>query len=151
MRCNQVHTVCSVVKCIGKIPDQSLIEFLCNNFQIASIFYYLCVVTLQYVAPILMCLYFALMYKTLGGYRWTDLFINATANTTNTIQSIKESAIPLHVIDNEFDTEENFEPLDKTILDSAKELQSSFHGLKAVNLFVHPICVFVEMTIIFHN
>lgn len=42
--------------------------------KIASIFYYLCVVTLQYVAPIIMCLYVALMYKTLGGYRWTDLY-----------------------------------------------------------------------------
>lgn len=40
----------------------------------ASIFYYLCVVTLQYVAPIIMCLYFALMYKTLGDYKWTDLY-----------------------------------------------------------------------------
>lgn len=45
-----------------------------TNFQIASIFYYLCVVTLQYVAPIIMCMYFALMYKTLGGYKWTDLY-----------------------------------------------------------------------------
>ncbi|KAJ6643309.1 Transmembrane protein [Pseudolycoriella hygida] len=42
--------------------------------KIASIFYYLCVVTLQYVAPIIMCMYFALMYKTLGGYKWTDLY-----------------------------------------------------------------------------
>lgn len=46
-------------------------------FQIASIFYYLCVVTLQYVAPIIMCMYFALMYKTLGGYKWTDLYRTA--------------------------------------------------------------------------
>ncbi|XP_053674929.1 transmembrane protein 161B [Anopheles nili] len=38
--------------------------------KISSIFYYLCVVTLQYVAPILMCLFFALMYKTLGEYTW---------------------------------------------------------------------------------
>ncbi|KAG4070938.1 hypothetical protein HA402_001375 [Bradysia odoriphaga] len=42
--------------------------------KIASIFYYLCVVTLQYVAPIIMCMYFALMYKTLGGYKWTDFY-----------------------------------------------------------------------------
>uniref|UniRef100_U5EX94 Putative conserved plasma membrane protein n=1 Tax=Corethrella appendiculata TaxID=1370023 RepID=U5EX94_9DIPT len=39
--------------------------------KISSIFYYLCVVTLQYVAPIIMCLYFALMYKTLGDFTWT--------------------------------------------------------------------------------
>uniref|UniRef100_A0A182JMV3 Uncharacterized protein n=1 Tax=Anopheles atroparvus TaxID=41427 RepID=A0A182JMV3_ANOAO len=41
--------------------------------KITSIFYYLCVVTLQYVAPILMCLFFALMYKTLGEYTWAGV------------------------------------------------------------------------------
>ncbi|XP_052872953.1 transmembrane protein 161B [Anopheles cruzii] len=41
--------------------------------KVSSIFYYLCVVTLQYVAPILMCLFFALMYKTLGDYTWGGL------------------------------------------------------------------------------
>ncbi|XP_058121142.1 transmembrane protein 161B [Anopheles ziemanni] len=41
--------------------------------KITSIFYYLCVVTLQYVAPILMCLFFALMYKTLGEYTWSGV------------------------------------------------------------------------------
>ncbi|KAJ8733549.1 hypothetical protein PYW08_001847 [Mythimna loreyi] len=42
--------------------------------KIASVFYYLCVVALQYICPIIMCLYMALMYKTLGGYTWTALF-----------------------------------------------------------------------------
>ncbi|KAM3956767.1 transmembrane protein 161-like emei [Aphomia sociella] len=41
--------------------------------KIASVFYYLCVVALQYVCPIVMCLYLALMYKTLGGYSWTAM------------------------------------------------------------------------------
>lgn len=34
--------------------------------QIAAVFYYLCVVTLQFVAPLMICLFFTLMYKTLG-------------------------------------------------------------------------------------
>lgn len=38
--------------------------------KITSIFYYLCVVTLQYAAPIIMCLFLSFMYKTLGGYSW---------------------------------------------------------------------------------
>ncbi|KAJ8973581.1 hypothetical protein NQ317_001607 [Molorchus minor] len=38
---------------------------------IAAVFYYLCVVTLQYIAPVIMCLYLSLMYKTLGEYSWT--------------------------------------------------------------------------------
>ncbi|XP_026745080.1 transmembrane protein 161B [Trichoplusia ni] len=42
--------------------------------KIASVFYYLCVVSLQYICPIIMCLYMALMYKTLGGYTWAALF-----------------------------------------------------------------------------
>ncbi|XP_068631234.1 transmembrane protein 161B [Battus philenor] len=42
--------------------------------KIASVFYYLCVVALQYVCPIIMCLYLTLMYKTLGGYTWSGLF-----------------------------------------------------------------------------
>jgi len=37
---------------------------------IASVFYYLCVVTMQYVAPLILGLYFAFMMKTLGGYKW---------------------------------------------------------------------------------
>lgn len=121
-----------------------IVFFLVDYFQIASIFYYLCVVTLQYVAPILMCLYFALMYKTLGGYSWADLFKNVTVNATgNAVESIKETAIPLSLVDHDFDTDEN-PSLDKTILDSAKELQSSFHGLKAVRFLS-----FIEFSTIF--
>ncbi|XP_052740839.1 transmembrane protein 161B isoform X1 [Bicyclus anynana] len=41
--------------------------------KVGSVFFYMCVVALQYVCPILMCLYLALMYKTLGGYSWTSL------------------------------------------------------------------------------
>ncbi|XP_034829876.1 transmembrane protein 161B [Maniola hyperantus] len=47
--------------------------------KVASVFYYLCVVALQYVCPIIMCLYFALMYKTLGGYSWSALFTGGEA------------------------------------------------------------------------
>jgi hypothetical protein len=44
------------------------------NFKIASVFYYLCVVALQYICPLVMCLFLTLMYKTMGGYSWTALF-----------------------------------------------------------------------------
>lgn len=39
--------------------------------KVTSIFYYLCVVTLQYAAPILMCLFLSFMYKTMGEYSWS--------------------------------------------------------------------------------
>lgn len=105
-----------------------------NSFQIASIFYYLCVVTLQYIAPILMCLYFALMYKTLGGYNWSDLFANNTANATCAAPP-KEAIVSTPLDDGFSEFTEEQASLDKSILESAKELQSSFHGLKAVIVF----------------
>uniref|UniRef100_A0A1B6JMN0 Transmembrane protein 161B n=1 Tax=Homalodisca liturata TaxID=320908 RepID=A0A1B6JMN0_9HEMI len=42
--------------------------------KIAAVFYYMCVVTLQYISPLLMCLFFTLMYKTLGEYSWSSLW-----------------------------------------------------------------------------
>nr|CAG4650891.1 EOG090X04CK [Simocephalus serrulatus]SVE94172.1 EOG090X04CK [Simocephalus serrulatus] len=38
--------------------------------KIAIIFYYLCVVGLQFIAPIVLCVGFTLMNKTMGGYGW---------------------------------------------------------------------------------
>lgn len=78
-----------------------------------------------------MCLYFALMYKTLGGYNWSDLFRNVTNNATNAIP-FEEPVDATPIIDPDFN-DEPMEAYDQTILDSAKELQSSFHGLKAVS------------------
>lgn len=78
-----------------------------------------------------MCLYFALMYKTLGGYNWSDLFGNNTSNSTN-ISPISEPIITTPLPDDDFN-DEPIESLDKSIFESAKDLQSSFHGLKAVS------------------
>ncbi|GAB0090454.1 transmembrane protein 161B [Sergentomyia squamirostris] len=62
------HRVQEQKKEVGRITNVEL------QRKIASIFYYLCVVTVQYVAPVIMCLYLALMYKTMGGYHWSGLF-----------------------------------------------------------------------------
>jgi hypothetical protein len=43
--------------------------------QIAIIFYYLCVVGLQFVAPVILCVGFTLMNKTLGNYFSLDPLI----------------------------------------------------------------------------
>lgn len=69
------------------------------------------------------------MYKTLGGYNWSDLFANNSTNTTNTFE-LKEAAFTTPLTDAEFGDDEP--TLEKSILESAKDLQSSFHGLKAV-------------------
>ncbi|CAL8296780.1 transmembrane protein 161B [Gadus morhua] len=38
--------------------------------MVARVFYYLCVIALQYVAPLVMLLHSTLLLKTLGGYSW---------------------------------------------------------------------------------
>lgn len=95
--------------------------------KISSIFYYLCVVTLQYVAPLLMCLYFALMYKTLGGYHWTSLFKVQSNQTEECFADVGSSLQNL--------------PLDITeqsgIFESAKTLQLSWQNVK--NIFTTEV------------
>ncbi|CAH2991521.1 unnamed protein product [Chilo suppressalis] len=59
--------------------------------KIASVFYYLCVVALQYICPLVMGVYLTLMYKTLGGYSWSSLIYeveevnNATTVATSPV------------------------------------------------------------------
>ena len=53
----------------GKITNLEL------QRMVTRVFYYLCVVTLQYIAPMVMVLFMALMYKTVGGGTWTGLYV----------------------------------------------------------------------------
>ena len=48
--------------------------------SVAFIFYYLCVVTIQYVAPMVLLVFLALMYKTMGGGSWSGLWTETTAS-----------------------------------------------------------------------
>ncbi|XP_037774072.1 transmembrane protein 161B-like, partial [Penaeus monodon] len=57
----------------GRITNKELQK------KVARVFYYLCVVTLQYVAPIVLCFFVSLMFKTLGGLRWEALLGKAVA------------------------------------------------------------------------
>ena len=41
--------------------------------KVVRVFYYLCVVTLQYTAPMILILYLTFLYKTLGGGSWVAL------------------------------------------------------------------------------
>ncbi|XP_030565939.1 transmembrane protein 161B [Drosophila novamexicana] len=91
--------------------------------KISSIFYYLCVVTLQFAAPLILCLYLTLMYKSLGGFTWTGIF--------------KETAVLQHecAADGELATtpkDTNVEEAEFNILESAQSLQASFASLKNV-------------------
>ncbi|XP_037816513.1 transmembrane protein 161B [Lucilia sericata] len=108
-----------------------------TNFEyqkkISSIFYYLCVVTLQFAAPLILCLYLTLMYKSLGGYSWTGIFTESVLQhecsadlepALDMSQDFMEgSGAPLltEETDNEFN-----------ILESAQNLQNSIMSLKNV-------------------
>uniref|UniRef100_A0A1B0D1L1 Uncharacterized protein n=1 Tax=Phlebotomus papatasi TaxID=29031 RepID=A0A1B0D1L1_PHLPP len=98
---------------VGRITNVEL------QRKIASIFYYLCVVTVQYVAPIIMCLYLALMYKTMGGYRWTSIFTTAPVDVA---ECPADDLLPVQA------TEEEFE----SIISSARAIQLSLKSLKNV-------------------
>lgn len=65
------------------------------------------------------------MYKTLGDYSWSDLFRTASQNVTSTI----ENSPVISKIEPASDEEMT---LDESILASAKELQTTIHGLKEV-------------------
>ncbi|KAK9881000.1 hypothetical protein WA026_014343 [Henosepilachna vigintioctopunctata] len=44
--------------------------------KISAVFYYLCVVTVQYISPIILVLFFTFMYKTLGEFSWSGFHNN---------------------------------------------------------------------------
>lgn len=51
--------------------------------KVARVFYYLCVVALQYVTPLLMCAFTACLLKTLGGHSWAScIWPAASTNST---------------------------------------------------------------------
>lgn len=100
--------------------------------KITSIFYYLCVVTLQYVAPIIMCLFLAFMYKTLGGFSW----IGATTTVEELVDQCPmepptATVSPVDAVENLVDNvAEAIE--DSNIFTTAKYFQTSLQGLKNV-------------------
>ncbi|XP_059613464.1 transmembrane protein 161B [Phlebotomus argentipes] len=96
---------------VGRITNVDL------QRKVASIFYYLCVVTVQYAAPVIMCLYLALMYKTMGGYRWSSLF----RAPVDAAECPAEDLLPTTP-----------EPSDEGIMSSAKAIQLSLRSLKNV-------------------
>ncbi|XP_055625643.1 transmembrane protein 161B [Toxorhynchites rutilus septentrionalis] len=94
--------------------------------QISSIFYYLCVVTLQYVAPILMCLYLALMYKTLGDHTWAGFLKGATPLDECSADLENHQTVESKSLTGEADLE------GENILSTAQTIQLSLQSLKAV-------------------
>ncbi|EDW19256.2 transmembrane protein 161B [Drosophila mojavensis] len=90
--------------------------------KISSIFYYLCVVTLQFAAPLILCLYLTLMYKSLGGFSWTGIFKESVVLQHECAADAELAPIPA---ESNVETEFN-------IMESAQSLQASFASLKNV-------------------
>lgn len=112
-----------------------------TDFQkkITSIFYYLCVVTLQYAAPIIMCLFMAFMYKTLGGYTWNGLWAApASLDGTCPVGAPPTTTTPLPEVFEEPFTDDVAE--ESNILTTAKQFQTSLQELKNVRLWMACPC-----------
>lgn len=88
--------------------------------QISSIFYYLCVVTLQFAAPLILCLYLTLMYKSLGGFSWAGIYNEAVVLQHECAAETEVTTMPTDA--QEFN-----------IMESAQSLQASFSSLKNVS------------------
>ena len=65
LACVRVHALRSEAGRISSVELQRMV---------ARVFYYLCVVTLQYLAPIILLLYCTLLLKTLGNFSFSPLF-----------------------------------------------------------------------------
>ena len=105
---------------------------------IARVFYYLCVVTLQYVAPMTMVLFLSLMYKTMGGGSWTGFW---TDQTPAPAAPIPTPAISLELeprqeikIDKVFGQDEAVEAL-------SSQFSLAWHSLKHVSYIKFKISI----------
>jgi len=64
----------------GKISNLDL------QRKVVRVFYYLCVVTLQYTAPMILILYLSFLYKTLGGGSWSGGLVQGPGETQEVIK-----------------------------------------------------------------
>merc|ERR1712025_879807 len=76
----------------GKISNLEL------QRKVVRVFYYLCVVTLQYTAPMILILYLTFLYKTLGGGSWAAL----AGETTQIVEDGTCGLDECKVVDAEF-------------------------------------------------
>lgn len=105
--------------------------------KVSSIFYYLCVVTLQFAAPLILCLYLTLMYKSLGGLSWTGLFQDPLLQGQCSVEDSISQAVKVIEGSGDFTSvtpTEEPSTGDFNILQSAQGLQESLASLKNVSI-----------------
>lgn len=80
--------------------------------------------TLQFAAPLILCLYLTLMYKSLGGFSWSGIFRESVVLQHECAASETEGAgVAVSQGDGDFN-----------IIESAQSLQASFSSLKNVRI-----------------
>ena len=67
---HDINTHCNITKVEELKQEAGKISNVDLQRRVIRVFYYLCVVTLQYVCPMIMILYLSMLYKTLGGGSW---------------------------------------------------------------------------------
>uniref|UniRef100_A0A1E1XM00 Putative conserved plasma membrane protein n=1 Tax=Amblyomma sculptum TaxID=1581419 RepID=A0A1E1XM00_AMBSC len=86
--------------------------------RVVRVFYYLCVVALQYITPLLACAFTALLLKTLGGHSWgAYLWSSSGPNTTPIPRGVQTKGSP---------------PSAESILATSQQLSLTLAGLRAV-------------------
>ncbi|XP_014486820.1 PREDICTED: transmembrane protein 161B [Dinoponera quadriceps] len=89
--------------------------------KIAAVYYYLCVVALQFVVPIIICLFFTFLYKTLGGFTWEGI-----------LKGTLEEECPADELPKSVSSIINNDNTDKTVVQTAEELQLALSSLKQI-------------------
>nr|XP_034179584.1 transmembrane protein 161B [Osmia lignaria] len=89
--------------------------------KIAAVFYYLCVVALQYIVPLIICVFFTFMYKTLGGYTWEGILKGSALEECPADEPPKSVPSAMNNDDNE-----------KTVVQTAQDFQLALSSLKQI-------------------
>ncbi|XP_024222295.1 transmembrane protein 161B isoform X1 [Bombus impatiens] len=89
--------------------------------KIAAVFYYLCVVALQFIVPMIICLFFTFMYKTLGGYTWEGILKGPSLEECPADEPPKSLSNIINAHDNE-----------KTVAQTAQDFQLALSSLKQI-------------------
>ena len=89
--------------------------------MVARVFYILCLVTLQYLIPVVILLFMAFMYKTLGEYSWSGTFGEEAERFVSSFTKTPNITTPT-----------NSSSETETVVDKAMQFSLTFYNLRKV-------------------
>lgn len=90
------------------------------------------------------------MYKTLGGYNWSDLFKTSYLLNETIYETTTDIIQPIDPFESVAILEDNISNTDQSILETAQDMQSSLDGLKAVNInYYHRIAKTMSFSVLY--